>query len=123
MNYIFSSRRQEITDEQLDNFALNFGDGTPMVGYKFPKTLWSATQFPTTDLSHNITTWLDMIRHGENLGYKSITVLGDFPHAALEALNNLHSSQLERIKVYVRIYKIGGGFVRDTEFLRWARIK
>lgn len=86
----------------------------------FDGQLWSATENHNADALHNIGVWNAMIIHAARHEQSFATVLGDFPHAAIEALN---AFKTDRLKVYVRIYEIGGGFVRDTKFLRWAQIK
>ena len=110
MKAVFSSRRENVTDDQLKEL----GDllGTPITKCVVEETKWSATQNPLEDIQYNVKEWL-RLKQWSNGG----VVIGDFPHAALEAL-----AILKGMNVYVRVYEIGGGFKRDTEWLRWAKI-
>jgi hypothetical protein len=83
---------------------------------------WEASTDSARDLERNREIWRD-------LAWKGTIIAGDFPHVALEALQTFdgkkggYLGQGGTEAVYVRIYTIGGGFKRDTEYLRWARIK
>lgn len=118
MAIIFSSRRQELTDEQLKLLMrherpLRLADHGHV---EVQPVEWQATTDADADQSANLALW-------ESLAERASCIAGDFPHAALEALRLAGRTSNGDFRVYVRIYKIGGGFKRDTEFLRWARIR
>ena len=105
----FSSRRQDVSPNQLDCLEETV---RRRVTYLDRQSVnWQATGDRNADLDANVLTWLSLA-DGVDI------IIGDFPHSALEAL---HAINLP-VPVYVRVYALGSGFVRDTEFQRWARL-
>jgi hypothetical protein len=128
----FSSRRQELTADQhtalaamLDaqGFKIDHDDGKRAV-VVVKAVQWQATSDAQSDFDANMAVWSAL----------GPIAAGDFPHAALAALYGMRrlydaarmtgfaSDPPTPPAVFVRVYAIGGGFKRDTEFLRWARI-
>lgn len=106
----FSSRRQELQPNQISALELVVEDR--FITDNLP-IHWRATDDTQLDIGVNQQMWR-LLANGNDF------IIGDFPHVALEALNSFVSF---KTPVYIRIYAIGGGFKRDTDFVRWARLK
>ena len=118
---ITSTRRNEITPHEHERLAALTGVAL-LVEVALPENVsddgktvhWVATSDPEVDLPRNRAKWLKL---WATVGPTGI-IAGDFPHAAIEAL----ATMPDQMRVYVRVYAIGGGYKRDSEFLRWAKI-
>lgn len=104
----FSSRRQPLQPEQADALYQHLGSFDTVE--ERPAT-WQVSEDRWADIVANQRQW-------HLLAAGAVAIAGDFPHAALEALAVMNLP----VPVWVRVYKIGGGFVRDTEFVRWANL-
>jgi hypothetical protein len=128
LKLVFSSRRAHLSPDQIFDLEKIVGRFTGLGAFDRPfddhlnefslgavnhVQHWQSTDNASNDIKVNQEIWAKFAKAGH-------VIAGDFPHVALEALAAWGLNF--PVPVYVRVYAIGGGFKRDSKYLRWAEI-